>query len=277
MILDGKKVANIRNELLKEKILKENLKLKTAIILVGDNPASLTYVNGKLKACSKVGIEANLISLPASITKEELTEEIAKLNNDLSVDGILLQLPLPNHLDSKHFINLIEPNKDIDGFTTINQGKLFQELPTISPATPQGIMNLLDYYKIDLTGLDVLVIGRSQIVGLPVAKMILDRHATVTICHLQSRDWRVYSKNADLIVVAAGHPHLLTADLVKEGVIVIDVGINKIDGKIVGDVDFENVSKKAKYISPVPKGVGPMTINALLENIYKVKVRGASK
>src|SRR5690554_511881 len=274
MILDGKKVANLRNEQLKAKIKTNKLKLTTAIILVGDNPASLSYVNGKLRACKKVGIEARLIKLDESITKDELTNEINKLNEDKSVDGILLQLPLPNHLVGKHFINLINPKKDIDGFTTINQGKLFQEIETIPPATPQGIMNLIDHYNINLEGMDVLVIGRSQIVGLPVAKMILDRNATVTVCHLKSKDWRIYSKNADLIVVAAGHPKLLTADLVKEGVIVVDVGINRVDGKIVGDVDFEAVAKKAKYISPVPKGIGPMTINALLENVYKVKMEG---
>lgn len=274
MLLDGKMVAGIRNQILKEKIIQEQLKLKAAIILVGSDPASITYVNAKLKAAKRVGIDVDIIRLDESIKSEELTDIIIDLNNDDSVTGILLQLPIPKHLDDKYFINLIDPRKDIDGFTLINQGELFQNIANVNPATPQGIMNLLDYYNLDLEGMDVLVIGRSQIVGLPVAKMILDRHATVTITHLKTKDLSVYSKNADLIVVAAGHPNLLTADMVKEGVIVVDVGINRVDGKIVGDVDFLNVSKKAKYISPVPKGVGPMTINALLENIYKISKNG---
>lgn len=277
MILEGKMVAEKRNQILKDKIAHEQLKLKAAIILVGNDPASVTYVNAKLRAAKRVGIAVDIIRLDESITSEELTNIIIDLNNDDEVTGILLQLPIPVHLDEKFFINLIDPSKDIDGFTLFNQGELFQNIANINPATPQGIMNLLDYYKIDLEGMDVLVIGRSQIVGLPVAKMILDRHATVTITHLKTKDLTIYSKHADLIVVAAGHPNLLTADMVKEGVIVVDVGINKVDGKIVGDVDFENVSKKARYISPVPRGVGPMTINALLENIYKISKNGEWK
>lgn len=271
MLLDGKKVANIRNKKLKEKIQKENIKLKTAIILVGKDPASLIYVKSKIKACENVGIESKLIELSENTNDQKLTNVINDLNNDKTVDGILLQLPLPDHLDSKKFINLIDPNKDIDGFTTVNQGKLFQNLPTIRPATPQGILNLLDHYKIELKGLDVCVIGRSQIVGLPTAKMLSDRNASVSILHKQTKDLKKYTKIADLIVVATGNINLLTEDMVKDDVIIIDVGINRLNGKIYGDVDFKNVSKKAKYITPVPKGVGPMTINALLENVYKIK------
>ena len=275
MLLDGRKVANLRNEILKRKIKEENLKLKTVIVLVGDDPASLIYVNSKIRASKKVGIESDLVHLSSDTTDLELTKLITELNEDSSVDGVLLQLPLPKHLDSKKFINLISYKKDIDGFTTINQGKLFQDLPTIRPATPQGILNLLDHYEIDVYGMDVCVVGRSQIVGLPTAKMLSDRNATVTICHSETKDISVFTKMADLIVVATGNANLIKADMVKEGVIIVDVGINRIDGKIVGDVDFANVSKKAKYISPVPRGVGPMTINALLENVYKIK-RGIS-
>lgn len=271
MILDGRKVANLRNKKLKMKIINEKLKLKTAIILVGEDPASLIYVNSKIRQSKRVGINSELIHLKENTNDKELTKVINELNNDKEIDGILLQLPLPNHLDSKKYINLIEPNKDIDGFTTVNQGKLFQDLPTIRPATPQGILNLLDHYEIDVSGMDVCVIGRSQIVGLPTAKMLSDRNATVSILHKKTKDLKRYTKFADLIVVATGNINLLKADMVKEGVIVVDVGINRLDGKIYGDVDFLNVSKKAKYISPVPKGVGPMTINALLENVYKIK------
>lgn len=271
MILDGRMVANLRNGILKEKITSNNVKLKTAIIIVGNNEASLVYVKNKIKAAKKVGIETILYHLDEETTEKTLTDLIDKLNNDKTIDGILLQVPLPSHLDDYKFINLIDYKKDIDGFTTINQGRLFQKLPTINSATPQGIINLLNHYNINVSGMNAVVIGRSQIVGLPVAKLLTDLNATVTICHSRTKDLSLYTKNADLIVVAVGSPKLLTADMVKEGVIVVDVGINRVNGKLEGDVDFEGVSKKAKYITPVPKGVGPMTINALLENIYKIK------
>ena len=271
MILDGKMVADLRNEELRRKIIAENLKLTTAIILVGSNPASLVYVKNKIKASKKVGINTKLFNLDETISDAELTKVITNLNNDNEIDGILLQLPLPKHLDDDKFINLINPLKDIDGFTTINQGRLFQKQPTIVSATPQGIINLLNHYKVDVTGLDAVVIGRSQIVGMPIAKLLTDLNATVTVCHTKTKDLSKYTKKADLIVAAVGVPKMITANMVKEGVIIIDVGINRLNDKLVGDVDFDEVSKKAKYITPVPKGVGPMTINALLENIYKIK------
>src|SRR5690554_50868 len=271
MILDGKMVADLRNEELRKKIIAENLKLTTAIILVGSNPASLVYVKNKIKASKKVGINTKLFNLDETISDAELTKVITNLNNDNEIDGILLQLPLPKHLDDDKFINLINPLKDIDGFTTINQGRLFQKQPTIVSATPQGIINLLNHYKVDVTGLDAVVIGRSQIVGMPIAKLLTDLNATVTVCHTKTKDLSKYTKKADLIVAAVGVPKMITANMVKDGVVIIDVGINRLNGKLVGDVDFEEVSKKAKYITPVPKGVGPMTINALLENIYKIK------
>ncbi|VEU79683.1 bifunctional 5,10-methylenetetrahydrofolate dehydrogenase/5,10-methenyltetrahydrofolate cyclohydrolase [Haploplasma axanthum] len=274
MILDGLKIANNRNELLKEKIEKEIneglKKPKSVIILVGNDPASKIYVNSKIKASAKVLIDTELIELSRETSEQELESLIEKLNNDKSVDGILLQLPLPKHLDEKKFINLIENKKDIDGFTIVNQGKLFQNIDATYAATPQGIINLLDEYKIDVKGLNAVVVGRSQIVGLPIAKMLIDRNATVTICHSKTKDISFYTKNADLIVMAVGVAGMLKAEMVKDNVVVIDVGINRVDGKLYGDVDFENVSKKASFITPVPKGVGPMTINALLENTYKV-------
>ena len=274
MLLDGLKVANERNEKLKLQIEKDlSLGIKapsSAIILVGNDPASQIYVRSKVKAAKKVGINSQLIELDENIKEEELELIINNLNNDNNVDGILLQLPLPKHLNENKFINLINSNKDIDGFTLINQGKLFQREKTINAATPQGIMNLLNHYKINVSGLNAVVIGRSQIVGLPMAKLLLDANATVTVCHSRTKDLKQYTKNADLIVVAVGSPKMLTSDMVKEGVIIIDVGINRLNEKLVGDVDFDNVYNKASYITPVPKGVGPMTINALLENIYKV-------
>lgn len=273
-LLDGFKVAKIRNEQLKLQIEEDTKKgltvPKAAIILVGDDPASKIYVNSKLRDSKKVGILSELVELPTDVSEEVLEEKITELNNDNSVTGILLQLPLPKHLDDKKFINLIDTKKDIDGFTLANQGLLFQGLDATHAATPQGIINLLDHYNINVSGMNVVVIGRSQIVGLPIGKLLLDRNATVTTCHSRTKDLSLYTKTADLIIMAVGIPKLLKADMVKEGVVVIDVGINRVDGKLVGDVDFDEVSKLASYITPVPRGVGPMTINALLENIYKI-------
>lgn len=273
-LLDGFKVAKIRNEQLKLQIEEDTKKgltvPKAAIILVGDDPASKIYVNSKLRDSKKVGILSELVELPTDVSEEVLEEKISELNNDNSVTGILLQLPLPKHLDDKKFINLIDTKKDIDGFTLANQGLLFQGLDATHAATPQGIINLLDHYNINVSGMNVVVIGRSQIVGLPIGKLLLDRNATVTTCHSRTKDLSLYTKTADLIIMAVGIPKLLKADMVKEGVVVIDVGINRVDGKLVGDVHFDEVSKLASYITPVPRGVGPMTINALLENIYKI-------
>lgn len=275
MILDGKLVANIRNEKLKEQITKDLAKGISSpnikIINVGDDPASKSYIKSKRKAARDVLINAEIIEFNEDVSQKEIENLIIKLNQDSSVDGILLQLPLPKHLNEHYLTNLIEASKDIDGFTLINQGKLFQKQKALRPATPQGILNLLEYYEIDVSSLNVVVVGRSQIVGLPIAKMLLDLNATVTICHSRTKDLINHTKSADLIIMAVGIPLMLKADMVKEGVIIVDVGINRVDGKLYGDVDFENVAKKAKYITPVPKGVGPMTINALLENAYKIK------
>lgn len=273
-ILDGLMVSKLRNEILKEKI-EEDIKQgkdapNAAIILVGDDPASAIYVKSKLRDSKKVGIKSTLVSLPSETTDEELTKIIIDLNKDESISGILLQLPLPKHLDEKKFINLIDVKKDIDGFTLMNQGSLFQGLPATYAATPQGIINLLEHYNINVSGFNAVVIGRSQIVGLPISKLLLDRNATVTICHSRTKDLSLFTKTADIIIMAVGIPNLLTGQMVKDGVVVVDVGINRVDGKLVGDVEFESVAKKASYITPVPKGVGPMTINALLENIYKI-------
>lgn len=281
MILDGKKVASIRNEQLKKKISEDYINNinppSIAIINVGDNQASITYTKAKKKAAVDVGINAELINYPKDITFFELKENILKYNNRKDIDGIIIQLPLPDHLDEKYFINLISPNKDIDGFTYINQGKLFQNLKAPRAATPQGIINLLSHYKIDVSGLNVVVVGASQIVGLPLSKMLLDLNATVTVCHIKTKDLKEHTKKADLIISAVGKINLITKDMVKKDSIIIDVGMNRVGNKLYGDVDYPNISTISKYITPVPNGVGPMTINALLENAYELSVKNKTK
>lgn len=273
-IMNGREVSKKRNLELKEKIDKAikivNRAPSLAVILVGDDPASHIYVNSKIKQANSVGIDSFDIKLPSDILETDLIEVINKLNQDDTVDGILIQLPLPSHLNSGKLLDLVKPEKDVDGFSVLNQGKLFQNRNAIISATPKGIMNLIDNYNIELKGLNCTVIGRSLIVGLPIAKLLIDRNATVTTCHRHTSNLKEHTINADLIVVATGQVNLITADMVKEGVIIIDVGINRIGKKICGDVDFENVSKKASYITPVPGGVGPMTISALLENVFEV-------
>ncbi len=273
-IMNGKEVSKIRNLNLKQKIDKA---LKTAsrppslaVILVGEDPASLIYVESKVRQAKSVGINSIDIKLPESISEVELIKEIEKLNNDPLIDGILIQLPLPKHINEGKMLDLVHQEKDVDGFSVLNQGKLFQNRDSIISATPKGIINLIDHYGINLEGLNCTVIGRSLIVGLPISKLLIDRNATVTTCHRYTKDLKSHTINADLIVVATGNINLITADMVKDGVIIIDVGINRIGKKICGDVDFENVKNKASFITPVPGGVGPMTISALLENVYQV-------
>lgn len=273
-IMNGREVSKIRNLQLKEKI-KETIKIvgrepSLSVIMVGNDPASHIYVNAKIRNAKEVGIKSEDIHLPENVSEEKLIEIVKKLNTDDSVDGVLIQLPLPNHIDEGKILDLVAPEKDVDGFSVLNQGKLFQRRDAIVSATPKGIMNLIEHYGIDVKGLNSVVIGRSLIVGLPVSKLLLNKNATVTTCHRHTKDLKEHTLKADLIVVAAGQRNLITADMVKEGVIIIDVGINRIGSKICGDVDFESVSKKASFITPVPGGVGPMTISALLENVYEV-------
>lgn len=277
MILDGRAVADIRNEELRKRIendLKNNISApKIKIIIVGNDPASQTYTKQKIKYAKKVLIDAEIIKIKADALEEEVVNIIKNFNEDRTISGILLQLPLPKHMDENKLTNLINYKKDIDGFTLINQGKLFQRQKGIRPATPQGIINLIDHYNIDVEELDIVVVGRSQIVGMPIAKMLLDRNATVTVCHSRTKDLSLHTKRADLIVAAIGIPLMIKADMIKPGAIIIDVGINRFEGRLVGDVDFDNIKDIASYITPVPKGVGPMTINALLENAYWINKR----
>ena len=291
MILDGKKTASeIRLELREQirKLVADGLRVpKLAIIIVGHNPASETYVANKLKACAEVGIEAERIALEETITEQELLEIVQRLNRDDSIDGFIVQLPLPEHIAETTILSAIDYRKDIDGLTPDNVGRMVQGLPSIISATPRGIRELLSRYNIATEGKHIVVIGRSNIVGKPIAMLLMQRpylslpgmtaaslgDATVTICHSKTRDLKSICLTADIIIVAAGCPKLVTADMVKEGVVVIDVGINRVDGKLVGDTDFENLVSKASYITPVPGGVGPMTIVSLLQNTLQAYSR----
>ncbi len=274
ILMNGRDVSKARNHRLKERISKDLEQGKRApglaIIVIGDDPASLSYVKGKGKACKLVGIRHDLHHLHESVEESEVVDLIQRLNQDDTVDGILLQLPIPRHLDDRKLINLISKDKDADGFHVINQGNLYQKMPCIKPATPKGIMSLLETFEIDVKGMDAVIIGRSNIVGFPIARLLMDQGATITVCHRQTKDLSMHTKRADLIIASAGKPELVKKDMVKEGAVVIDVGINRVDGKLVGDVDFEGVKDVASYLTPVPRGVGPMTINALLENTYEL-------
>ena len=240
---------------------------KLVVILVGDNPASLSYVTGKEKACKEVGMDSDLIKLPAETTQTELEALIQQLNEDDNVDGILVQLPLPKHLDEDAILEKIDPSKDVDGFHPVNVGKMMLNKDTFLPCTPKGITVMLDKMGLsDLSGKEAVVIGRSNIVGKPMGQLLLNRNATVTYVHSRTKDIEAVCRRADVLVVASGRPRFVTKEWVKEGAAIIDVGINRVDGKLCGDVDFDDVVDHVSYISPVPKGVGPMTIAMLMEN-----------
>lgn len=277
ILLDGYKVASERNQNLNQLIdayVKKGFrKPHLSIILIGENPASLSYVKGKGKACEVAGISHTLHHMKDDVTSEEVMALINQLNDDPAVDGMILQLPIPKHLDENSLIDAISKDKDADGFHVVNQGNLYQKKPTIHPATPKGIMTLLKHYGISVSGLDAVIVGRSNIVGFPVARLLMDQGATITVCHRQTKDLKSHTLKADLLVVASGKPHLVTKDMVKPGAIVIDVGVNRVDGKLIGDVDFDDIKEIASYMTPVPKGVGPMTINALLENTYELYLK----
>lgn len=240
---------------------------KLVVILVGGNPASLSYVTGKEKACKEVGMDSDLIKLPAETTQTELEALIQQLNEDDNVDGILVQLPLPKHLDEDAILEKIDPSKDVDGFHPVNVGKMMLNKDTFLPCTPKGITVMLDKMGLsDLSGKEAVVIGRSNIVGKPMGQLLLNRNATVTYVHSRTKDIEAVCRRADVLVVAIGRPRFVTKEWVKEGAAIIDVGINRVDGKLCGDVDFDDVVDHVSYITPVPKGVGPMTIAMLMEN-----------
>ena len=271
MILDGKKVSEKILENVKNKVQSMDVKPHLVVILVGEDPASKIYVRNKQKAAEKVGITSSVINFVESITEDELVAKIEELNADPEITGILVQLPLPKHIDKNKIVTVISPKKDVDGFTPENVGKLAIGIePYFYPATPQGILMLLDEYSINLEGADAVVVGRSNIVGKPMAQMLLQRNATVTSCHSYTRDIEEKIKTADILISAVGKK-IVRCKMVKKNSVVVDVGIFKdSNGQLTGDVDFDYVSSSAGYISPVPGGVGPMTIASLMYNASKV-------
>lgn len=269
MLLDGKAIRNRIEETLKLKIRNFKEAPCLVVVMVGNNTASEVYVRNKLKACERVGIKAVVKKFPETITEKELLEVIVKENGDPKVNGLLVQLPLPAHIDRENIMSAIDPVKDVDGLTTENMGKLARGLKGIVPATPKGIIRLLDEYQIPLSGKKALVIGKSNLVGKPTALLLMQRDATVSVAHIKTTNLDELARNADIIVTAAGAPNLLTSKNVSKGVVIVDVSTNLYEAKIVGDVDFPSVNPLAKYISPVPGGVGPMTIASLLENVVE--------
>lgn len=275
IILDGKSLADKITQNLKNEVSKLDKKPKLAVILVGDNPASEIYVRNKEKRAVEIGFESLVLPLPKDISEENLLEHIYILNEDENINAILIQLPLPEHINKQRIMEAIEPIKDVDGFTSYNFGRLaLGYKPYSYPCTPKGIIRLLDEYNIEIEGKNALVIGRSIIVGKPVSLLLQSRNATVTTAHSKTKNLKELASKADIIVSAVGKPRFITADYVKENAIIVDVGINRTENGLCGDVDFVNVKEKTSFITPVPKGVGPMTIAMLMENtleLYKIQ------
>lgn len=274
VLLDGKILsAKIKEEVKVEvtKIVKEkNITPGLAVILVGNDAASATYVASKAKACKDAGIYSVVHEMPESITQEELLETINMMNNNPKLDGILVQLPLPKHIDTTTVLEAINPLKDVDGFHPYNVGRMVSNLDSFLPATPFGVMRMFEEHNIELSGKDVVVIGSSDIVGKPMASLLINKKATVTVCNSRTKDLKAHTSKADIVIIAVGVPYLLKEDMVKDGAVVIDVGINRLDtGKLVGDADFEGLKNKCSFLTPVPGGVGPMTIAMLLKNTIK--------
>lgn len=271
-ILNGKEVSERIKSGLKDKVTeikKNGIFPGLAVVLVGNDPASRVYVNSKKKACEFIGIESFEYTLPEDTTEKQLLELVTKLNEDKRVDGILVQLPLPKHINEENVINAISPPKDVDAFHPVNTGRLMTGNPLFLPCTPAGVMELIHESGIDVKGKECVVVGRSNIVGKPQAMLLLAEHGTVTICHSRTVNLEEVCKRADILVAAVGKPEFIKGSFIKPGAVVIDVGINRIDGKIVGDVEFASASEKASAITPVPGGVGPMTIAMLMKNTVK--------
>ncbi|UII29797.1 bifunctional 5,10-methylenetetrahydrofolate dehydrogenase/5,10-methenyltetrahydrofolate cyclohydrolase [Fulvivirga ulvae] len=287
-ILDGKKIANeIKDEIASEvkSIVSVGGKMPhLAAILVGDDGASQTYVNNKIKACTRVGFEYTLLNFPATISETKLISEIERINNDDDIDGLIVQLPLPAHISSAKVTECIRPEKDVDGFTNLNYGRITSKNPGLMPATPYGILELLKRYNIEIKGRHCVMVGNSRTVGAPMS-IIMSYHeyATVTVCHIHTQKLEEFTRQADILIVATGKPGLIKGDMVKDGVVVVDVGITRIETEenergyyLKGDIEFDEVSPKASYITPVPGGVGPMTIASLLLNTLKASKKRAS-
>ena len=273
-LIDGKKLSQKVQESVSIEVeelkAEKNIVPGLAVLLIGDDPASHAYVKMKAKACEKVGFYSITHNMPDTISQDEIIATIEMMNSNPRIDGILVQLPLPEHIDTEKILEVIKPEKDVDGFHAYNVGRLVTGLEGFVACTPLGVMKMFKEYNIDLEGKDVCVVGASNIVGKPMASLLLNANATVTVTHIFTKDLKSHTSKADIIVVGVGVPKLIKEDMVKEGAIVIDIGINRIeDGSLVGDVDFENVSSKCSFITPVPGGVGPMTIAMLLSNTLK--------
>lgn len=272
-IIDGKALAqtirgNLKSEV--EELKKEGIKPKLAVIMVGEDKASKIYVKNKSKACEEVGIEYEEYLLNEETTMKELLDLIHNLNDNDNIHGILLQSPLPKHLDIEAAFREISPDKDVDGFNPVNVGKLCLNQDCFVSCTPYGVVKMLEEYKIPTEGANTVIIGRSNIVGKPLVQCLLNKNATVTVCHSKTKDIEKITQKADIVIAALGKPNFVKSDMIKEGSVIIDVGINRLDdGKIVGDIDYENVESKASYITPVPGGVGPMTVAMLMSNVVK--------
>ena len=278
MILDGKQLSQKLKDEMRQEVdalaQKYGRRPCLMVVIVGNNPASQSYVRGKIKATEYVGFDGSLVSLPEDVTEDALIAEIERLNQNELVDGILVQLPLPKHISEDRVIAAISPEKDVDGFHATNVARLWLNQPCIVPCTPKGVIVMLDRAGIEITGKNAVVVGRSNIVGKPVAKLLLDRNATVTIAHSRTKNLKEVCRQADILVAAVGRPQMLTADYIKPGAAVIDVGINRLeDGRLVGDVDFEGAKEIAGAITPVPGGVGPMTITMLMRNTIECFLR----
>ncbi|MBQ5710569.1 MAG: bifunctional methylenetetrahydrofolate dehydrogenase/methenyltetrahydrofolate cyclohydrolase FolD [Alistipes sp.] len=282
-IINGKEIAKSLKESLAAKVVELDQKYgrtpNLVVILVGDDPGSVSYVTGKAKAANEVGIRNTTLRFPDTITEQELLAKVEELNNDSDVDGILVQLPLPKHIDENKVIATIAIEKDVDAFSPMSVARLWLKLPTVVPCTPNGIIKLLKSTGIEIQGKEAVVIGRSNIVGLPVAKLLLDENATVTIAHSRTRNLAEVTRRADILVVAIGRERLVTADMIKPGAVVIDVGVNRDSrtGKLCGDVDYDAAKEVAAYITPVPGGVGPMTIACLMENTVENFINKVTK
>lgn len=269
MLLDGKAVKQHIMDELKNKVKDLNITLGLSVIQVGEDQASSVYIKQKDKMCQELGYDFNHIKMGADITTEEIINAIKQENNNPKVDGILVQMPLPSHINANIVQNAVDYRKDVDGLTDINAGRLIHKEDCLMPCTPLGIMKMLDYYHIPIQGKNVVIVGRSDLVGKPIAQMMLNRNATVTICHSGTKNLYEITQRADILVVAVGKPYFITAPMIKDGAVVIDVGINRINGKLCGDVDFPNVEKHCEYITPVPGGVGQLTVAILGENVFK--------
>jgi methylenetetrahydrofolate dehydrogenase (NADP+) / methenyltetrahydrofolate cyclohydrolase len=268
-ILDGKKIADMRLEILKEEIEDSGLYPRLATVIAGSDPASQMYIRMKHRACEKTGIGSVGVELASDVATEQILQTVTRLNTDGDIDGILIQLPLPEHVDAAQVINAVSPEKDVDGFHPFNLGLLFSGRPRFAPCTPKGIMTLLQEYKIGIAGSRAVVVGRSIDVGRPMAALLTNADATVTTCHRMTKDLPGELQQADILVSAIGKAHYITREMIRPGACIIDVGINQLNGKLVGDVDFEQVQQVASAITPVPGGVGPMTIATLMENTVK--------